>query len=406
MRYPSPHISPLRRVAAALACGLVVAALAHAATVLLFFVSAGADPLSLPSLNNFFRLSSLLVFVLLTLAAALEAFRRWYVALTVAVLIAGLAAFFGGMLVFATQGTALDSASISYLVGTLLGPNLIFILAVGIVAATAGVALWRALVGPGSGASERRTVFVRLPASNLAEGQVTHIKRMPVDSELADRQWEQYVAEFSSRGWRVVEVPVAEGCADSVFVEDTVVIFGDTAVITRPAVESRQGESDAVETVVRELSLSVAHIREPGTLDGGDVLLVGNTVYVGSSGRTNGEGIRQLRAIVAPLGFTVVGVPVSKAVHLKSVATALPDGTVIGVREAFEQPNLFERFIAVPEALGAAVVVLDGETVLVSAAAPATAQLIETLGYDVVTTEISEFEKLEGGVTCLSVRVP
>jgi dimethylargininase len=132
---------------------------------------------------------------------------------------------------------------------------------------------------------------------------------------------------------------------------------------------------------------------------------VGRTVYVGHTLRTNGEGIRQLRAILTPLGYSVVAVPTTKVLHLKSAVTALPDGTVIGYLPLVDDPAVFERFLPVPEPHGTAVVVLDAGTVLMSSAAPLSAALFENLGYTVITVSISEFEKLEGCVTCLSVRV-
>ena len=151
--------------------------------------------------------------------------------------------------------------------------------------------------------------------------------------------------------------------------------------------------------------VEVARILAPGTLDGGDVLKVGSTVYVGASSRTNGEGIRQLRAIVGPRGYRVVAVPVEKVLHLKSSVTALPDGTVIGHPDLLDASSLFPSFLPVPEPEGVAVVELSDETLLMSAAAPRTAEMLSGLGYRVVTVDISEFEKLEGCVTCLSVRV-
>ncbi|MBX3104810.1 MAG: dimethylarginine dimethylaminohydrolase, partial [Cryobacterium sp.] len=176
-------------------------------------------------------------------------------------------------------------------------------------------------------------------------------------------------------------------------------------VITSPGHESRRSEPDAVELTVRELGLNVERISLPATLDGGDVLKVGSTVYVGRSGRTNGEGIRQLRAIVSKLGYQVVPVPVSKVLHLKSAVTALPDGTVIGYPKLVDHPEMFGRFLAVPEETGVAVVILDDETLLISASAPKTTKLLSDLGYQMIPVEISEFEKLEGCVTCLSVRI-
>ena len=156
---------------------------------------------------------------------------------------------------------------------------------------------------------------------------------------------------------------------------------------------------------MRALGIRVIPIDLPGTLDGGDVLKVGTTVYVGQGSRTNAEGVRQLAAIAEPLGYTVVPVPVTKALHLKSAVTALPDGTVIGHEALVDDPSVFPRFAPVPEVEGTAVVILDGDTLLMSSAAPRSASLFESLGYRVVATEISEFEKLEGCVTCLSVRI-
>ncbi|AMB60268.1 N(G),N(G)-dimethylarginine dimethylaminohydrolase [Microterricola viridarii] len=253
---------------------------------------------------------------------------------------------------------------------------------------------------------ERHVALVRIPASNLADGELTHIDRIPVNIELADQQWDNYCAALDAEGWETIEVPAAPEMADSVFIEDAVVMFGELAVITNPGAESRSGEIVGAEQAVRELGgLMIQRISAPGTLDGGDVLKIGMTVYVGRSLRTNAEGIRQLRVMLAPHGYTVVAVPLSKALHLKSSVTALPDGTVIGWAPVVDHPELFDRFLAMPEESGAAVVVLSPDTVLMAASAPQSAALIADLGYRVVTVDISEFEKLEGCVTCLSVRV-
>ena len=250
-----------------------------------------------------------------------------------------------------------------------------------------------------------RIALVRRPASSLAEGQLTHIERTPVDVDLAREQWRGYLAALAASGWETREVDQAEEHPDSVFIEDAVVMFGDVAVLTSPGAESRRGESAGAEAAVRRLGVTVHRLELPGTLDGGDVLKVGNTVYVGQSLRTNPDGIRQLAAIVGPLGYTVVPVPVTRALHLKTAVTALPDGTVIGYPPLVDDESLFERFLPVPEAEGTAVVVLDPQTLLMSSAAPRSAELFRARGYSVVTVDISEFEKLEGCVTCLSVRI-
>ncbi len=247
--------------------------------------------------------------------------------------------------------------------------------------------------------------LVRRPSRDLAAGIVTHIERTPVDVDLAFTQWTAYVEALRGAGWSIVEIPAADGCPDSAFVEDTMVLYRDTAVIARPGAESRRAETPAAEAAADGLGCRVLRIEAPGTLDGGDVLKIGDTIYVGRGGRTNGEGIRQLRALLEPEGATVVAVPISKVLHLKSAVTALPDGTVVGWAPLVDVPTLFPRFLPVPEEPGAHVVLLGADRVLMSASAPRTAALYEDLGYTPVVVDISEYEKLEGCVTCLSVRL-
>ena len=251
----------------------------------------------------------------------------------------------------------------------------------------------------------QRTALVRRPSPRLEEGLVTHIERSAVDLPLAIRQWEAYVQVLADAGFDLVEVPAAPECPDSVFVEDTVLMYRNVAVLCRPGADERKPEVLDVEQVVEGLGCSINRIRPPGTLDGGDVLKVGDTVYVGRGGRTNGEGIRQLRSILEPLGATVIAVPLTKVLHLKSAVTALPDGTVIGFPPLIDDTTAFPRFLPVPEEGGAHVVLLGDGRLLMSADAPQSAQLFRDLGYTPVEVDISEFVKLEGCVTCLSVRL-
>jgi dimethylargininase len=222
---------------------------------------------------------------------------------------------------------------------------------------------------------------------------------------LALRQWDAYVQALEDNGWTTLEVPPADDCPDAVFVEDTMVVYRNVAVIARPGADQRKPETAEAEKTVEALGYSVNRITPPGTLDGGDVLKVGNTVYVGRGGRTNGEGIAQLRAILMPLGARVIAVPLTRVLHLKSAVTALPDGTVIGFPPLVDDPGLFERFLPVPEESGAHVVLLGDARVLMAADCPASAELFRDLGYEPVVVDIGEFEKLEGCVTCLSVRL-
>lgn len=251
-----------------------------------------------------------------------------------------------------------------------------------------------------------RHALVRRPVASLAEGQITHIDRSPIDVDLAQRQWQSYVDALEDSGWTTFEVDPAPDCPDSVFIEDAVVVYDDLAVLARSGAPSRRGETTAAEAAVAAQGYRVTHIQEPGTLDGGDVLKHGGTVWVGLGGRTNAEGIEQLRAHLEPLGAEVIAVPLTKVLHLKSAVTALPDGSVIGYEPLVDDVSVWgDLFLPVPEEAGSHVVLLGDERILMSSSAPESAELFRQRGLDVVTVDISEFEKLEGCVTCLSVRL-
>jgi dimethylargininase len=251
---------------------------------------------------------------------------------------------------------------------------------------------------------DRPYALVRRPAKTLADGIVTFIERQPLDLELAKRQWDDYVTALHRSGWPTVVIDRDDSMPDCVFVEDAVVMFGDLAVITNPRQPARNPEIIAVQRTIDELGLEAAAITE-GTLDGGDVLKVGSQVYVGLSGTTNAAAIAQLARILAPRGYTVTTVPMTRALHLKSALTALPDGTIIGYAPVVDDPALFPSFVAVPEEPGSHVVILDEDLLLMSSAAPRTAASFEDRGYRLELVDVSEYEKLEGCVTCLSVRV-
>lgn len=247
--------------------------------------------------------------------------------------------------------------------------------------------------------------LVRRPSPRLAEGLLTHLDRVPVDVDVARSQWEGYVAALRAEGWETIEVAAADELPDSAFVEDTVVMYGDLAVIARPGADERKPETTATEETLTELGYRIARITGPATLDGGDVLKHGDTVWVGVGGRTDEAAVEQLAGLLGPEGATVVGVPVTKVLHLKSAVTALPDGTVIGHPPLVDDVDAWDRFLPVPEEAGSHVVVLDERTVLMSTSAPRTRELFEERGLRVVAVDIGEFEKLEGCVTCLSVRL-
>lgn len=254
------------------------------------------------------------------------------------------------------------------------------------------------------GAGNKRAL-VRRPGPRLPDGLVTDSVRIPVDADLARRQWRGYVDALEADGWETIEVPPADACPDAVFVEDTVVVYGDLAVISRPGADERKPERAGTEATLACLGYRTARIEPPGTLDGGDVLKGTGVVWVGLSRRTNASGVQQLAELLRPLGARVVAVPVSWVLHLKSSVTALPDGTVVGFEPLVDDPAMWPSFLSVPEQAGAHVVVLDASSVLMATGAPATRALFEARGLRVVAVDISEYEKLEGCVTCLSVRL-
>jgi dimethylargininase len=244
--------------------------------------------------------------------------------------------------------------------------------------------------------------LVRRPGPNLASGLVTHVDRRPLDLALAARQHEAYIAALTAAGWEVRAVPSADELADAPFVEDTVVVCGNLAVLTRPGAPERRAEVAGTERVIRELGLEIVRIEEPGTLDGGDVLQTADTLYVGRSARTNEEAVCKLAGLV---GKRVVPVEVRGCLHLKTAMTALPDGTLIGVPE-FVDTSVLPGLRVALEPEGAHVVVLGPDHLLMAASAPRTAQQLAAEGYRISSVDISEFEALEGCVTCLSVLIP
>ena len=249
-----------------------------------------------------------------------------------------------------------------------------------------------------------RSALVRRPSPRLAEGLITHIDRQPIDVELAQQQWQGYVGALDDAGWPTTEIAPAPDHPDGVFIEDTAVMFGSLAVLTNPGADQRQGEVPGTEAGLSELGYRTARISR-GRLDGGDILKVGNLAYVGRGGRTDAAGVAELRSLLTPEGWQVIAVPLTKALHLKSAITALPDGSIIGYEPVVDDPSFFPHFRAMPEEGGAHVVDLDDGRVLMASSAPRSAELIADLGFEPVVVDISEFEKLEGCVTCLSIRL-
>jgi dimethylargininase len=246
--------------------------------------------------------------------------------------------------------------------------------------------------------------ITRSPGPELARCELTHLERQPIDAGRALAQHRAYQDALRRAGIEVIGLPSDPDHPDGVFVEDTAVVLDELAVITSPAPPSRREEWPAIEAALRPFRRIVRC--PPGAyLEGGDVLRVGHTLYVGQGGRTGEAGLRALDAIVRPLAYAVVPVRLVGCLHLKSACCALDGETLLVNRAWLDAADLSGlRLVDVParEPRGANVLSLPGVT-LVSAACPRTADLVQALGRPVVALDVSELHKAEAGLTCMSL---
>ena len=246
--------------------------------------------------------------------------------------------------------------------------------------------------------------IVRRPSEALSRCALTFLDRQPIDVARAGRQHDAYVAALRDCGVEVTVLPAQAELPDAVFVEDTAVVVDECAVVTRPGIESRRGETASIAEALRERR-PLVEIREPGTLEGGDVLRIGRTLFAGETQRTNAEGIRQLAAALQPHGYDVILVRLTGCLHLKSAVTYAGMETVV-LNPQWIDVDLFSQWQCVPvapeEPFGANVL-LVGNTVHLAASAPLTRRKLDALGFDTRVLDTSEFEKAEAALTCLSL---
>jgi len=236
--------------------------------------------------------------------------------------------------------------------------------------------------------------------------ELTHLARAPIDFDRATAQHEDYENMLRALGCVVERIEPADDLPDSVFVEDAVVVLDEIAVLTRSGARSRRGETAGVERAIARYR-AIQRMSAPARLDGGDVLRIGRTIYVGISGRTNEEGARQLAAAGAPFGYTVECVGVSGCLHLKSAITTAGEAVVVCNPEWVDARS-FRGCEVIPVDRGepfAGNVLRIGATIVCAAAYPRTADVLRRRGYDVHLVDASELSKAEAGVTCCSVIV-
>ena len=246
--------------------------------------------------------------------------------------------------------------------------------------------------------------ITREVSPRVNECEITHIVRTPIDVEVASAQHREYVNVLKGLGCNVIELPADADLPDSVFVEDTAFILPEVAVVTRPGADSRKPET---ESITRALSpyRQLLHVREPGTVDGGDVLVLGKNIYVGLSSRSNQRAIEQLNASICHYDYQVTGVEMHDCLHLKSAVTKVDEKTIL-INKNWVDTHHFENFDWIevdPDEPFAANCLPIGEAIIFPTAFPKTRARLEANGYKVAAVDVSELAKAEGAVTCCSL---
>ena len=246
-----------------------------------------------------------------------------------------------------------------------------------------------------------KTAIVCRPTRTFAAGITTSQLGLP-DYEKALEQHQSYCAALQQCGLELQYIDPDERYPDGCFVEDTAIVTEKLAILCRPGANSRRGEVTAMEEILAQYR-PLSSISSPGTVDGGDILRVNKHFYIGRSRRTNEDGTRQLAAILKEYGFTSSEIPVSSVLHLKTGVTLMDRDNYISIDEfakQFANHNVIQ--VDRKEAYAANCLLING-TVLVPAGFPKVKQQVAALGYPIIEVDISEFRKMDGGLTCLSV---
>lgn len=248
------------------------------------------------------------------------------------------------------------------------------------------------------------TAITRAVSSSLTQCELSYIDRKPIDLEKARAQHHAYEALLAKLGAKIISLPEERDLPDSMFVEDPGIVLDEVAVICSPGTETRRKEATSLAAALAP-HRKLAHLKLPGTLEGGDVLRVGRKLFAGLTQRSNAEGIRQLAVIAAQHGYDLTAVPVSGCLHLKSAVTYLGKNTLLGNRAWFQWKRLegFDWVDVDPAEPHAGNALLIGETVIFPASFPKTLARIAEKGFRVESLDISELQKAESGLTCSSL---
>ena len=248
------------------------------------------------------------------------------------------------------------------------------------------------------------TALTRALPTRISECELTFIDRVSIDVPRAQEQHQKYQELLRSLGIDVIEISADHNCPDCCFIEDTALVLDEVAIITRPGSQARRREVEGVASVVEKYR-GMIRIQPPATLEGGDVLRVGRDLFVGLTTRTNRLGIEALRAAVGPYGYRVVAVPVPRALHLKSVCTAVDERVVLADSTrvntaAFSGYTIIQ--VPADEWMAANVLRINGR-ICMHSGFRRTIDLLRKRGLEICTVDISEFLKAAAGLTCLCV---
>jgi len=249
--------------------------------------------------------------------------------------------------------------------------------------------------------------IVKRPGKSIVEGITTADLGSP-NYELAIIQHNKYIEALKKAGLDVTLLEADEDYPDSVFVEDAAIVTDDFAVITNPGAESRKGEIEAVEIAIKDFYpvTKIHRIESPGTLDGGDVMQVGNSLYIGLSDRTNRDGAQQLSKIAVGYGYKTIDIEIDGLLHLKSGVSYIGDNTVLMTGYFLGEPNLmkYNQIIFGESEAYAANSVRVNDYLIIPAGYSMAREKLEAAGFKLITLDVSEFRKLDGGLSCLSLR--
>ncbi|OZI12094.1 N(G),N(G)-dimethylarginine dimethylaminohydrolase [Bacillaceae bacterium SAS-127] len=252
-------------------------------------------------------------------------------------------------------------------------------------------------------------VIVKTPGKSYVNGLTTSDLGTPNYEQLLE-QHQAYVDALKTCGVAVTHLPASEEFPDSTFVEDTAVLAAEFAVITNPGADSRNGEIKEIEATLKEFYTEfytkLHYIKAPGTLDGGDILQVDDHFYIGISDRTNEEGARQLKEIVESEGYKGTIVPLKEFFHLKTGIAYLGNNTIVAAGEFIDHPDFeqYEKIIVSKEEEYAANCIRVNDYVIIPKGYEETKRKINEAGYETIELEMSEFQKQDGGLSCLSLR--